>query len=271
MKHYTMDYVVDYRDVDQYFDLKAESLLQILSTVSTYDEILGFGMKPGYMAEWDMAWVLYQWKIELNEPKQYARKIRIHTLPVLKKDIYSYRYYLLEDLEGNEIGKALSQWVAVDLRKRRIGRIPQPVVEIINGDGQLNEYQDRITKVDLKPLRRENVDFDFEWKIPVLYSDIDSNQHVNNAMYARWATETMHAYDSSWMNSKYHNSINIVYKKEKQLGGSVISKVYLEGDRSYHEIIDEDGTLLTLIEIKWVDRARHQVDFSDYDFAAVML
>lgn len=270
MKHYTMDYVVDYRDVDHYFDLKAESLLQILSTVSMHDEILGFGMKPGYMSNWDMAWVLYQWKIEIKEPKQYARKIRIHTLPVLKKDIYSYRYYLLEDLDGNEIGKAVSQWVAVDLVKRRIGRIPQPVVDIITGDGQLNEYQDRITKVDLNPLRRKKVNFDFEWKIPVLYSDIDSNEHVNNAIYARWATETVHAYKPNWMDSKYHSAINVVYKKEKQMGGSVTSKVYLEGDRSYHEIMDEDGTLLTLAEIKWIDKEHHHIDYSDYDFAAIM-
>lgn len=271
MKHYTMDYIVDFRDVDQYHDLKAESLLQILGTVSTHHEVLGFRLKPGYMMEWDMAWILYQWKVELKEPKQYARKIRFHTLPVLKKDMYIYRYYLMEDMEGNEIGRALSQWVAVDMTKRRIGRIPQPVADIINADGDLSAaYEERLAKVDVQALRKQAAVFDFEWKIPVLYSDIDSNAHVNNAIYARWATETVHAFDPTWLDSNYHTGFSIVYKKEKQPGGSVLSKVRLQGDTSYHEIYDEEGTLLTLIEMKWSGKDQDKGDYSNYDFAAVM-
>lgn len=266
-----MDYIVDFRDVDRYFDIKAESLMQMLGTVSTHHEVLGFRFKPGYMLEWDMAWILYQWKIEILRPKQYARKLRVHTLPVLKKDMYCYRYFLLKDTEGEVVAKAVSQWVAVDLRKRRIGRIPKPVAEIIEGDGQLDEaVQAQIVNVDVSPIRKKDVTFDYELTIPVLFSDIDSNVHVNNAIYGRWATETLHAMDPTWLDRNYHSHVNVVYKKEKPPGGHVVSKVQLAEDISYHEIWDEDGNLLTLMELTWVPKDAGNGDYADYDFAAVM-
>lgn len=271
MNHYTMDYIVDYRDVDRYFDIKAESLMQMLGTVATHHEVLGFHLKPGYMMEWGMAWILYQWKIEVLRPKQYARKLRVQTLPVLKKDMYCYRYYLIRDTEGELVARAVSQWVAVDVEKRRIGRIPKPVAEIIEGDGIREEsIQRQIDEVDVAPLRKKTTAFDFELSIPVLYSDIDSNLHVNNAIYGRWATETINAMDPLWLETHYHSVINVVYKKEKPPGGTVLSKVVLDGDRTYHEIWDEAGNLLTLIEMTWMEKERHLGDYSNYDFAAVM-
>ncbi len=266
-----MEYIVDFHDVDRYFDLKAESILQILSRVSTFHEVQGYKLKPGYMSEWNMAWILYQWKVKIFEPKLYARKIKIITLPVLKRDMYCYRYYLLEDMRGRLIGKAVAQWVAVDTEKRRIGRIPKPIADIINGDGILSEEQIQgITNIDVQALRKRDIDFEFEITIPVIYSDIDSNWHVNNTIYAKWATETIYQKDPSFLLNKFHETVNIVYKKEKKPGGHVISKLHFEGDTSYHEIWDEDGNLLTLMEIDWVDKIKNNGDYSNYDFSEIM-
>lgn len=271
MNQFEMEYIIDFRDVDRYFDLKAEAVLQILGRVSTYHEVQGYRLKPDYMSEWNMAWILYQWKVKIMEPKLYARKIRILTLPVLKKDIYCYRYFLIEDMSGKPLAKAVSQWVAVDTEKRRIGRIPKPVAQIITGDGILTpEQAEQITNVDLQPLRKKDQDFEFETKIPVLYSDIDSNWHVNNTIYARWATETIDKLDPAFLLNNYHETINIVYKKEKKPGGSVLSKLHFDGATSFHEIWDEDGCLLTLMEISWVDKVKNNGDYSNYDFSEIM-
>lgn len=271
MNEFTMDYIVDFRDVDRYFDLKAESLMQILGTISMNHEVLGYRLKPGYMMEWGMAWILYQWKIQMFEPKQYAHKIHARTTVLLKRDMYCYRYYLLEDGQGKIIGKAVAQWVAVDMEKRRIGRIPAPIAKIITQNGDLTREQEKeLLDIDVAPIRKKEGPFDFELRIPVLYSDIDSNQHVTNAIYGRWATETLHAMDPGFLERNYHEKVDVVYKKEKQAGGFVLSKVRLEGSTSYHEIWDEEGCLLTLLELGWTEKARHNGDYSDYDFASVM-
>lgn len=271
MKQFEMEYIVDFSDVDRYYDLKVESVLQILGRVSTFHEVQGFHLKPGYMSEWNMAWILYQWKVKIVKPKLYARKIKIRTLPVLKKDMYCYRYFLIEDMRGNTVAQAVSQWVAVDTDKRRIGRIPKPVVEVLSADGSLSAQEtEKIMNIDIQPPRKKNVDFEFQIKIPLLYSDIDSNWHVNNTIYARWATETIFQMDPDFLLNNYHETFNVVYKKEKKPGGSVLSKLHFDGATSYHEIWDEEGCLLTLMEINWVDKVQNNGDYSNYDFSEIM-
>ncbi len=265
MNLFTMDYYTDFRDVDRYFDIKADSMMQILGTISSHHEVRGFKFQPDYMKRRGMAWILYQWKIRILKPKQYARRLTFKTLPVVEKDIYCYRYYGIYDIDGDIVGYALAHWVAIDLDKRKITKIPEDLKDLIQGDGVPTPEQDRIIKAtDKKPLRKKDVDFDIEIKIPLKYSDIDSNMHVNNAVYGGWATETINSFDPEFLTKYYHEDINVVYKKEKQPGGYIISKLKVEEDRTYHEIYDEEGTLLTLIEMKWVPKAATNGDYSDY-------
>ncbi|PKK39840.1 hypothetical protein ABB02_00900 [Clostridiaceae bacterium JG1575] len=265
-----MDYVVDFRDVDRFYDLKPESLLQILGTVSTYDEVLGHHLRPGYMGQWNMAWILYQWKVALKEPKQYARVLRVTTLPIMDRGIYCYRHYLLEDERGCPVGRALSQWVAVDLEKRRLGKIPQEILTLFSDESPLSEREQFVLwPEDLRPLRRQQGNFQKELLIPVLYSDIDVNGHVNNAIYARWATETLHRSDEAFLRTHYPQAFTIVYKKEKTPQGRVRSRFFQDQDTTYHEILDESGQVLTILSMTWVPKAAHLGDYSDYDFSKV--
>lgn len=271
MNFFTMTYIVDYHNVDRYHDLTAESLMQIFGRVSSYHEVLGYRLKPGYMAQWDMTWILYQWKIRVFQPKQFARKMKLHTLAILRRDMYCYRYYLIEDMEGNDIARGVAQWVAVDTKKRRIARVPPPLQEILAQESDLSpEEKERIMAIDMEPLRRRETEFEFELKIPVLWSDIDSNMHVNNSVYGKWVIETMHARDPHFLEKNYHKAMDIVYKKEKKPDGHVLSRVHLEGDTSWHEILDEEGNLLTLIHVQWTDKDTGLGDYSDYDIDAML-
>lgn len=271
MNHFSMDYNIDYMDVDRYHDLTPEALMRIFGRVSSYHEVFGYRLKPGYMSEWNKAWVLYQWKIKVKEPKQYARKVKIHTLVTIKRDMYCYRYYLIEDMQGKEIAHGVAQWVAVDLEKRRISRIPEPVLKIISQKSPLTEeVWARIPNIDLESLKRKDMDIDFQMEIPVLYSDIDSNMHVNNIIYSKWALETINAMDPEFLNSNCHSSFEIVYKKEKRPGGHVISKLQLSGDTSWHEILDEEENLLCLIRVIWTDKVKNLGDYSNYDIDAML-
>lgn len=271
MDLYTMDYAIDYMDVDRYHDLTPDALMRIFGRVSSYHEVFGFRLKPGYMSEWNKAWILYQWKIQVKEPKQYARKVRVHTLVDLRRDMYCYRYYLIEDMQGREVARGVAQWVAVDLEKRRISRIPEPVREIISQKSQLSaEDRARIMDIDLEPLRRTELNFDFQLKIPVLYADIDSNLHVNNTIYSKWAVETIHASDPEFLNHNYHASFDIVYKKEKKPGGHVFSRLHRSEDTTWHEILDEEENLLCLIRMTWTDKVQDLGDYSDYDIDAML-
>ena len=265
MNLFTMDYYTDFRDVDRYFDIRADSMMQVLGTISSHHEVRGFKFQPDYMKQRGMAWILYQWKIKILKPKQYARRLTFKTLPVVEKDVYCYRYYEIRDIEGEVVGYALAHWVAIDLDKRKITRIPEDLKALIQGDGIPTPEQKRIIDgSNKKPVRKRDTTFDFEIEIPLRYSDVDSNLHVNNAIYGGWATETIHQFDPEFLLKYYHEEIRVVYKKEKLPGGFVKSKLSLDGDTSYHEIYDEADNLLTLIEMKWVPKTASNGDYSEY-------
>lgn len=270
MDIYTLEYAIDYMDVDRYHDLTPDALMRIFGRVSSYHEILGFRLKPGYMSEWNKAWILYQWKIEVSQPKQYARNVKISTLVDVVRDMYCYRYYLIEDMEGKEVARGVAQWVTVDMNKRRISRIPGPVLEIIQPKNELPEdIKERIMSIDREALRRSDLDFEFQMKIPVLYADIDSNMHVNNTIYSKWAIETVHARDPEFLKTHYHQSFEIVYKKEKTPGGHVLSRLHLSDGVTWHEILDEEENLLCLIRMNWTAKVQHLGDYANYDIEAM--
>lgn len=264
---YSMDIYCDYRDVDRYFDLKAESIMQLLGTVSSNHEIKGFHLKPDYMSEYGLAWVLYQWKVKILKPKQYARKLTFRTVAETERDFYVYRNYGIYDEKGDIIGYALSHWVAIDTEKRKLARIPLEITDKINSYGEETPEEIRIkAALDRKAMKKEKEEPEFSCEFEIGYYDVDANLHVNNAVYGRWIAETINRFDPEFCDRNYHSEFNVVYKKEKKPEGKVISKMRLSGRRSYHEIYDEEGNLLTLAEVLWTDRERNRGDYSDYSW-----
>lgn len=254
MNSFSLDYIVDFRDVDRYFDIKPEAMMQILGKVSTHHEIEVFGLELDYMRKRNMAWILYQWKYVIDKPRQYAKTIKITTIPEIVKDMYVYRYYVIESEEG-VIGHGLAHWVAVDLSTRRITRIPKDLSSMImTGYATKEEFESIKNNMDVSALRFKIGEADFSTSFDVQFSDIDMNDHVTNAVYGRWAYETSYQWNKEFVESNYPYSLEMVYKKEKLPQGSVLSKIKTESMESLIEITDDDGTLLNLVKLTWKKR-----------------
>ncbi|GEM_PF-551070 len=266
MNIFSMDYTVNFRDVDRFFDLTTESLMHILGKISTHHEIEGLGFRPGYMQERNMAWILYQWNIKITEPKQYARNIHIDTITETLKDMYVHRYFRITGDNGKIIGWASAVWVVIDTEKRRVIRIPDDLKKLLDSVEKGADLTPFKENTDDKPLRFRLGDDTPEIKFDVLYSDIDMNGHVTNAVYGRWALEAVNSLDEDLLMTHYPEEFTCVYKKEKKPGGSVTVKLATENNETKMEVLDEDGTLLNLIRIRWAKRDATTGDYSDYSY-----
>lgn len=257
MKDFEKSIKIDYRDVDRFSDIRFDSLLQVLGSVSMYHTVK-IGFEPDYMDELGLMWVLRQWKVRLEETRYYARDLKFLTFAVFDKGVCSYRYYSISDDTGKVIGTAVAQWLVIDLEKRRMARIPESIADLYIGkDRSLTKIQQAIVdSIDTEALRRrKDVTWTSEKVIEVRFGEIDPNGHVNNVKYVEWAMETLKTpLDESFLIENHPLELTIVYKKEKMPLGHIVSKACLTGQDSYHEILDEDGTLLSIIEMTWRQR-----------------
>ena len=255
MKDYEKRIRVDYRDVDRFGDVRFDCLLQMLGTVSMYHTV-SLGMEPDFMEKRGMVWVLHQWRVHLEESRAYARKMSFRTFAVFESGIYSNRYYTIHDDSGKQVGTAVAQWIVIDLERRRMSRIPSDVEELYYGNGPkaLTEAQEAlVAEVDTRPLRkRKDAVWTHEKPYEVRFSEIDPNGHVNNVKYVEWAVESLKTpTDESFLLEHHPLDLTIVYKKERMPLGLVTARTELCGMNSYHEILDEDGSLLSIIEMEW--------------------
>ena len=258
MKEFSKDTIIDFKETDRFLYMKLDSFVQMLNTTSMYHTV-SLGLSPNYMEELGMVWVLYSWKLHLIEGDYYAKKLTFTTFALFHRDIYSHRYFYVTDEEGNMVGYALSVWIVIDRDRRKMVKIPGTVKEIYTGglDESLSSRQQEIVNaLDPAPLKkRKNVDYTHEKTIELRFQDIDSNQHVNNTVYIGWAMESLTTdRDEKFLIENVPEDMSIVYKKEKLPGGNVLVKTEQKDRHSYHEILDEEGCLLSIVEIKWKKR-----------------
>ena len=249
---YEKKLTINFNDFYREYNLKGTRLMEMLSTVSINQTIEQFNLPPDYMQREGCIWVLYAWKIKMIKSDLYQEEIEFTTFPVIEKDIYCYRYYILKDKEKNVVGYAFAHWISVDMKTRRLTSIPSSVLKLMKRDGE-DSFKDDEKKVmeliDITPLRkRRNAEFTNEAIFQVGYFHIDGNNHVNNSIYNDWALETIFSCEREFFERHIVIDTAIVYKKEKKIGGHVLSKYIREGNKTYHEIFDEEGSLLTILE-----------------------
>ena len=258
MKNYSKELTIDFKETDRFLNIKMDAFVQMLNTVSMYHTV-SLGMSPDYMDKRGLVWVLYQWRVHLENGKYYAKKLNFKNFAIFHKDIYSHRYFLVTDEAGTVVGYAVSVWIVIDLSKRKMVRIPEDIQETFfdRANPALSSQQEKIVEfLDTSPQRKKKVkEFTQERTFNLRFSDVDSNGHVNNTVYIAWALESMTVdNDESFLIGNVPDDLSVIYKKEKLPSGKVLVRTLKTGVESYHEILDEDGSMLSIVELKWKKR-----------------
>ena len=147
-------------------------------------------------------WVIAKQTLKINKPIRVDDVVEFSTIIGNGSSAIFPRYYFITR-DGEEVANCSAVWTLLDLEKRRIV-IPRreglkvPVVEH-----------------DLALDAPKNIEYENELKHvmtrQVLYSDIDLNQHMNNARYIDWALDVL---DLDLHRNHFISEVTIHYKKE---------------------------------------------------------
>ncbi len=174
-------------DVDQRSQLKPASILSICQeSAYAHSTLLGFGFDR--LIDMNLAWVLSRAQIEITRLPRWREQIRVRTWHKRQSGLFGLRDYIFFDSEGCEIIKVTTSWLIINLSTRRITRIDR----VFGGDDayRLVEYKCSALESEAPRISGGDEGEMLHREHRVRYSDLDMNQHVNNAKYLEWALDS---------------------------------------------------------------------------------
>ena len=166
---------------DRYGFLRPVSLMNKLQGLAgTHAEMLGAGRE--YCLSRNVAWVMTHMFVDIPDMPRAEENLVHSTWPSVCSAVRSERDFEIKDANGKLKIRAISQWVLIDLNTRKPARISDHMPNWTGlpervWDREFDKCQDFIpTKTSVMACR---------------FDDIDVNQHVNNAVYTTWATESV--------------------------------------------------------------------------------
>lgn len=143
------------------------------------------------------AWVIRETKIDYLKPVYYGQQVRVKTWVADIRRVRSLRQYEL--YTGSEqVARAYSDWVFVDLKNNQPTGIPQQVVEAYLPGAKVGPSQSR-TRFPAEPPVAPEI---FTQTRRVEWRDVDPWGHVNNAVYLSYledcGMQLAVAYDWPW-------------------------------------------------------------------------
>lgn len=187
--------------------------------------VLQYGMDPYEWMNKNLAWVLSRMKIQMFEYPGWQENVKIRTWCRGTKGLYVYRDYEILNEDDKIIGKATSAWLIINMEKRRPLRPNSYLAEV-----NYNFVEDRISiSEELNSLPNDE-DEELIFSIPIRYSDVDMNHHVNNVKYARWQLDAL---PSERISKEEIKEFEINFLHETMLGETVDIKLKQVSDNIY--------------------------------------
>ena len=240
LRKFVKEYTVKSYEADAHGFLRIMALMNILQDAADGSAIeLGFGFEDCWKR--GVSWVGSNYLIEINRLPKIHEKFIIETWPAEAKLWGAIRDFIVRDENGNELMRASSQWVLIDINRKR----PVPLAKYFSEYKAIEERAINIEFAKAKDF--ENPETEQEFK--VRFDDIDINNHVNNAVYPLWATESV---GTNWREKHTPKRIELWFKKEALYGQTIRVLSKFAGDTSIHSITDnEKENELARCNIDW--------------------
>ncbi|MCQ2598975.1 MAG: thioesterase [Alphaproteobacteria bacterium] len=215
---------------DRYGNVRPLILMNELQGVADkHAEQLGFGYS--YCIAHGLAWVVTHYLVDVIEMPGTGEEICISTWPSVSDSLRAVRDFEIRGTDNRLMVRATSQWILIDLNTRRPVRLTEHVPDSLNLSERAWERG-----FDKFPGFEPSKTHVFKCR----FDDIDVNQHINNAVYVVWATESV-GYE--YRNQHRLSGIEINFQKEINPNTpSVEIDVAIDGLVSHHKIRTSEST-----------------------------
>ncbi len=194
-------------DVDFSNRLKASALFHYMQEVaSVHAEDLNVGYNELLHA--GLFWVLSWIKIELAEYPQFGDVVHVSTWPKCKYKLYSMRDFLFFHETGETFCRATTAWLLIDAKSKRVTSLKKLPLEVPyqKDKSALAAFPEKLSATRAMEIVSHKQSY---------YTDIDVNQHVNNARYVEYLLD---CYPQEFHREQHINTLTIAFLSEMKYG-----------------------------------------------------
>ncbi len=192
-----------------------------------HSHLLGCGRDA--LIQQGFVWVLSRMEVQMNKYPGAGDNISIETFPMSNRRWFFPRYFIFRNGQGEELGCAASLWVLLDLTTRKMAP-PDRIVHLIPDNSDL------IAPMGLPSTVAEVEGEERQLTHTPVYSDLDVNNHVNNARYVDWLCDAL-GYEA--LGTQTLRAICINYEAEVRPDQAMELKLKTQGNAfslsGYHE------------------------------------
>lgn len=174
---------VRYHELDSHGNLKTVMLLNFLQDAAGL-HATQLGVSVVDLRRQGLTWVLSRLHLIVDQYPRAGQTLAVKTWPSTRQGLFSCREFQLSDDHGGCVARATTSWAVLNVASRR---------PVLLADC-LPEYplcEERAIDDSFATLEPFPAQADTEQHFRVLRGDLDSNQHVNNTIYAGWALESV--------------------------------------------------------------------------------
>jgi medium-chain acyl-[acyl-carrier-protein] hydrolase len=207
------DFPVHSYEVDTEGRLTPRALFAFLQEAAGGDAArAGYTMER--LAEEQLVWVIQWMRVEVERYPSRGETLTVTTWARGFERAIAWREFDVVDHSGARIAVGTSRWAVVDLRARRLARLPEFI--------RRSPVPDRPPALDRGPSALEPAEpADLERRFEVRRGDLDMVRHVNNTRYVEWALETV---PDEVLEGSRPSSFEIAFRREAVFGDTVVAR-----------------------------------------------
>jgi acyl-ACP thioesterase len=239
----------------RYSELGADGSLPVWALQNYAQQAAAIDAKS-FCAGWEdlalqgTAWVLIKLEFEIKGKVNNIQTLQVKTWHSFSDKLKSRREFVFLDEKGEEVACALSWWLILDIKKKRITRTPE---------NMLNKNNLRVLAInesEIKQPKFEGVLPVSEIEITARLEDTDLNGHVNNTHFTAWALEGA---PEEIRDQKNLKNIIINFKSEVLQGEKIKIKTFKSEDLSFWHILirESDAKEIASAYSMWEERKEH--------------
>ena len=244
MKRFTKEHTIKVYEVTCFGDLKLLGLFNLLQEVaSEHADSLGIGYKA--CCEAGVAWVAASYRVDIKRLPKIEEKIIIETWIADCLMVTSQRCYRIKDMQGNTLIEGLTNWALIDTKTLRPVAISKSLKINLNEiDGEKLSFSGE--KIRLMSPEKVDAESHFISR----FDEMDTNHHINNAIYPTWAAESLPA---DWQEKMSPQEVQINFKNPTKAFEKIDIYTSINEKESLHKIMVGDE-VKALIKVNWKER-----------------